>query len=92
LHVWSLGDERERRPRRGRDQGHGTQLDPTFMEPLGRETLRMEWEFNRQAGFTGQDDELPEFFHTDPMPSTGNKARHRSVDVIRHLQELLANG
>jgi aldehyde:ferredoxin oxidoreductase len=72
------------------NDAHGTQLDPSFMESLGRETLRMEWEFNRQAGFTEQDDELPEFFYTDPVPPTGNKARHRSADVNRHLRELLA--
>jgi aldehyde:ferredoxin oxidoreductase len=72
------------------NDAHGTQLDPSFMESLGRETLRMEWEFNRKAGFTEQDDELPEFFYTDPVPPTGNRARHRSADVNRHLRELLA--
>jgi len=74
------------------NDAHGTQLDASFMQTVGRETLRMEWEFNRQAGFTEEDDELPEFFHTEPLPPTGNKARHRSADVNRHLRALLAKG
>ncbi len=74
------------------NDAHGTSLDPSFMQSLGRETLRMEWEFNRQAGFSEQDDELPEFFYTEPLPPTGNTARHRSAEVNRHLRELLGKG
>jgi aldehyde:ferredoxin oxidoreductase len=36
---------------------HGTSLTTEFFEALGRDTLRLEWEFNRQAGFTERDDE-----------------------------------
>ena len=72
------------------NDAHGTQLDPSFMQSLGLDTLRMEWEFNRQAGFTEQDDELPEFFYTEPLPPTGNRARHRAAEVNRHLRALLA--
>jgi aldehyde:ferredoxin oxidoreductase len=71
------------------NDAHGTQLDATFMQTLGREVLRMEWEFNRKAGFTEQDDELPAFFYTDPVPPTGNTARHHSAAVNRHLHALL---
>src|SRR5439155_556644 len=39
---------------------HGTSLTKDFFEPLGREALRLEYEFNRSAGFTEKDDELPE--------------------------------
>jgi aldehyde:ferredoxin oxidoreductase len=71
------------------NDAHGTRLDTTFLDRLGRETLRMEWEFNRAAGFTEADDELPEFFHTESLPPTGKTARHRSADVNRRLRELL---
>ena len=46
---------------------HGTDLEPSFIETLGREALRMEWEFNRQAGFTEEDDELPAFFYSEAL-------------------------
>ena len=72
------------------NDAHGTQLDPSFMQKLGLETLRLEWEFNKAAGFTEKDDELPEFFYTEPLPPTQKTARHRSAEVNRRLRELLA--
>ncbi len=60
---------------------HGTSLTKDFFEPLGRETLRLEWEFNRRAGFTETDDELPEFFYTEPLPPTNHVARFHAADV-----------
>ncbi len=71
------------------NDAHGTDLDPSFIENLGRETLRMEWEFNRQAGFTEEDDELPAFFYDEALAPSGKMARHRGADVNRHLRELL---
>ena len=72
------------------NDAHGTRLDPSFMQKLGLETLRLEWEFNKAAGFTEKDDELPEFFYAEPLPPTGKTARHRSAEVNRRLRELLA--
>ena len=60
---------------------HGTSLQPEFFEALGRETLRMEAEFNRQAGFTEKDDELPEFFYREPVAPTNHVARFHGADV-----------
>jgi aldehyde:ferredoxin oxidoreductase len=60
---------------------HGTSLTKDFFEPLGREALRLEAEFNRQAGFTEKDDELPEFFYTEPLPPTNLVARFHGADV-----------
>ncbi len=60
---------------------HGTSLTKDFFEALGRETLRLEYEFNRQAGFTERDDDLPEFFYTEPLPPTNHVARFRAADV-----------
>lgn len=60
---------------------HGTSLTKDFFEALGRETLRLEYEFNRRAGFTEKDDELPEFFYTEPLPPTNHVARFHGADV-----------
>ena len=59
----------------------GTSLTPEFFYRLGRETLRMEAEFNRQAGFTASDDELPEFFYREPLAPTNHVARFHASDV-----------
>jgi aldehyde:ferredoxin oxidoreductase len=67
---------------------HGTQLTPAFFEALGRETLKLEREFNRRAGFTEHDDELPEFFYTEPIPPTNHVARFHAADV-HHIYDRL---
>ena len=71
------------------NDAHGTCLDTSFFEKLGRETLRMEWEFNKAAGFTEKDDELPEFFYTEPLAPTNKTARHHGAEVNKRLRELL---
>jgi aldehyde:ferredoxin oxidoreductase len=60
---------------------HGTTFTPDFYSALGRETLRLEYEFNRQAGFTEKDDELPDFFYQEALPPTNHVARFRGADV-----------
>jgi aldehyde:ferredoxin oxidoreductase len=60
---------------------HGTSLTKDFFEALGRETLRLEAEFNRQAGFTAKDDELPAFFYSEPLPPTNHVARFHGAEV-----------
>jgi len=60
---------------------HGTSLTKEFFEPLGRDALRMEYEFNRRAGFTEKDDELPAFFYDEPLPPTNHVARFHGADV-----------
>ena len=50
----------------------------------------MEWEFNRQAGFTEEDDELPAFFLEEPLAPSNKVQRHRSAEVNQALRELLA--
>jgi hypothetical protein len=42
--------------------------------------LRLEAEFNRQAGFT-DDDELPGFFHDEPLAPSDKTARLHSGEV-----------
>jgi aldehyde:ferredoxin oxidoreductase len=61
---------------------HGTALTKEFYETLGREALRLEWEFNKRAGFTAKDDELPEFFYQEPLPPTNHVARFHGSDTF----------
>jgi aldehyde:ferredoxin oxidoreductase len=61
----------------------GTELPTEFFAQLGRETLEMEAQFNEEAGFTAEDDELPAFFRTEELPPSGKTARHRVDDIHR---------
>jgi aldehyde:ferredoxin oxidoreductase len=72
------------------NDAHGTALDPSFFQALGLEAVKMEWEFNKAAGFTEADDELPALFYTEALAPTGKTARHHSGQVNRRLRELLA--
>src|SRR5262245_48054607 len=69
---------------------HGTALTKDFFEALGRETLRMEAEFNRRAGFTEKDDELPAFFYSESLPPTNHVARFHGADVHGMYERLPA--
>ena len=72
------------------NNAHGTNLDESFYDELGLETLKLEWEFNRQAGFTEADDELPEFFLTEGLLPKGKVQRHTSAEVNKALKEMIA--
>ena len=71
------------------NDAHGTSFDTTFLRTLGREVLEMEWEFNRAAGFTEADDELPSFFYDEPLQPSGKSARHHSDVANQSVRELL---
>jgi aldehyde:ferredoxin oxidoreductase len=60
---------------------HGTSLTGDFFLELGRETLKLEREFNRQAGFGAEDDELPAFFYNEPLAPTNRVARFHGGEV-----------
>jgi aldehyde:ferredoxin oxidoreductase len=47
---------------------HGLVVEGDFVKDLGKETLLLEREFNRRAGFTAQDDRLPEWMTREPLP------------------------
>ncbi|NOY99525.1 MAG: aldehyde ferredoxin oxidoreductase [Chloroflexi bacterium] len=50
---------------------YGWDVDAGILKELGRETLKLEREFNKRAGFTPADDRLPEWMTREPLPPTG---------------------
>jgi len=50
---------------------YGWQVGDGILQELGRETIRLEREFNRQAGFTAADDRLPEWMTEEALAPTG---------------------
>lgn len=42
-----------------------------ILQELGRETLKMEREYNKRAGFSSANDRLPEWLLNEPLPPTG---------------------
>ncbi|MDH3715584.1 MAG: aldehyde ferredoxin oxidoreductase [Gammaproteobacteria bacterium] len=69
------------------NDAHGTELTVDFFLELGHEALRLEAEFNEAAGFTAQDDELPEFFYTEPLAPSEKVARHHSGEVRERIAD-----
>lgn len=63
------------------NSAHGTTLDESFFTELGQAALTLEHEFNRRAGFTEADDELPAFFYEEALEPTGRIARIHGSDV-----------
>jgi aldehyde:ferredoxin oxidoreductase len=47
---------------------YGWDVGVTILQILGRETLKLEREFNHLAGFTQVDDRLPEYMTSEPLP------------------------
>jgi aldehyde:ferredoxin oxidoreductase len=43
-------------------------VGPDILQLLGKETLKLEREFNRRAGFTPAHDRLPEYMTKEPLP------------------------
>ena len=72
------------------NDAHGTQLEESFPKTIGLEVLELERKFNRLAGFTDQDDELPQFFYDESLAPTGNVGRHRAKEVNLSLNQLFA--
>ncbi len=70
------------------NSAHGTDLKAEFFDQIGTETLIMEREFNIQAGFTMEDDELPEFFYNEPLHPTNHVARFHAKDVHNIYERL----
>ncbi|MBT5839079.1 MAG: aldehyde ferredoxin oxidoreductase [Rhodospirillaceae bacterium] len=71
------------------NQAQGTGYDENFFQSLGAETLKLEWDFNKQAGFTEEDDELPSFFFDEPLEPSGKTQRHKAADVNKAMRALI---
>lgn len=46
-------------------------LPDNILQELGKQTIKMEREFNRRAGFTKEDDRLPKWMTEQPIPENG---------------------
>ena len=66
----------------------GTDLQPGFFQAMGRDVLRLERQFNLEAGFEEADDDLAEFFYEEALPPTGQAARFRGTDV-RQIYDMM---
>jgi len=63
------------------NDAHNTSLTTEFFDELGRDTLKLEKEFNAAAGFNSDDDELPAFFYNEALQPTGKQARFHSDEL-----------
>jgi aldehyde:ferredoxin oxidoreductase len=72
------------------NNAHDTAIDAAYIERLGRETLWLEAEFNRRAGFTQEDDELPGFFAEEPIAPSGKAARLKAQEVNACMSDIKA--
>lgn len=59
-------------------------LPDNILQALGKETIKMEREFNRRAGFTKEDDRLPRWMTEQPIPETGH-VFDVSEEVLDHI-------
>ncbi len=48
---------------------YGWDVPDNYLQELGKETIKMEREWNRRAGFTKAQDRLPEWMTREPLPS-----------------------
>ncbi len=63
------------------EAAYGVRLAPDWFDRLGRDTLRYEDAFNREAGFDVSDDELPAFFYDEALPPSDKVARFHAPQV-----------
>ena len=59
-------------------------LPDNVLQALGKETIKMEREFNRRAGFTREDDRLPKWMMEEAIPENG-AVFDVSEDVLDHI-------
>ncbi|NTU55617.1 MAG: aldehyde ferredoxin oxidoreductase [Anaerolineales bacterium] len=59
-------------------------LPDNILQALGKETIKMEREFNRRAGFTEKDDRLPEWMTKEAIPENGS-VFDVNEDVLDHI-------
>jgi aldehyde:ferredoxin oxidoreductase len=55
-----------------------------ILQALGKETIKLEREFNKRAGFTKEDDRLPKWMMEEALPENGS-VFDVSEDVLDHI-------
>jgi aldehyde:ferredoxin oxidoreductase len=56
-------------------------LPDNVLQALGKETIKMEREFNRRAGFTKEDDRIPKWMMEEAIPETGSAFDVKDEDL-----------
>jgi len=69
------------------NDAHGVELPTEFFHKLGRETLLQEAQFNKAAGFSEDDDELPDFFYDEELPPSDKAARFHTTEINRAAEQ-----
>jgi len=69
---------------------HGSTLEPSDIRKIAFDSLLMEREFNKAAGFTSDDNQLPAFFYEEPVAPTNKVARFSGAEVSACMAELFA--
>jgi len=59
-------------------------LPDNILQALGKQTIKMEREFNKRAGFTEEDDRLPKWMTEEALPENG-AVFDVSEDVLDHI-------
>jgi aldehyde:ferredoxin oxidoreductase len=59
-------------------------LPDNILQELGKQTIKMEREFNKRAGFTAKDDRLPEWMTKEAIPENGS-VFDVSEEVLDHI-------
>ena len=59
-------------------------LPDNILQDLGKQTIKLEREFNKRAGFTAKDDRLPEWMTKEAIPENGS-VFDVSEDVLDHI-------
>ena len=59
-------------------------LPDNILQELGKQTIKMEREFNKRAGFTAKDDRLPDWMMKEAIPENGS-VFDVSEEVLDHI-------
>jgi aldehyde:ferredoxin oxidoreductase len=59
-------------------------LPDNILQELGKQTIKMEREFNRRAGFTKEDDRLPKWMTEEPL-APHNAVFDVSTEILDHI-------
>lgn len=63
-------------------------IPDNILQMLGKETIKMEREFNRRAGFTAQDDRLPEWMTKEPLAPLNAVFDVKEEDLDKIFEDL----